>query len=193
MYNVLSSVKTFFNLQEIIVDNAIFRLFYRFTTGILILFCIIVSLDMGFYVPITCFASKSIPDNVLNTYCWIQSTYTIPGYHSQRVGVDVAHEGVGKTLPDQRVVFHNYYQWMHFYLLFQAIVFYIPHYLWKKIEKRRIQSIVQGLNQLIIVNPTVRGRKIENLAVYFDKTMHRNQRGDNLFSTGPMVSYGSHD
>ncbi len=40
--------------------------------------------------------SRTLQD-VLNTYCWIHSTYTIPSAFWKRIGFDVAHPGVDKT------------------------------------------------------------------------------------------------
>ena len=40
--------------------------------------------------------------DVLNTYCWIHSTYTIPSAFWKRIGFDVAHPGVDKTQVGQR-------------------------------------------------------------------------------------------
>ena len=33
-----------------------------------------------------CIHTKDIPEDVLNTYCWIHSTYTIPSAFWKRIG-----------------------------------------------------------------------------------------------------------
>ena len=63
---------------------------------------------------------------MLNTYCWIHSTYTIPSAFWKRIGFDVAHPGVDKTQDPLERRYHKYYQWVCFTLFFQAILFYIP-------------------------------------------------------------------
>ena len=36
--------------------------------------------------PSDCVHTKDIPEDVLNTYCWIHSTYTIPSAFWKRIG-----------------------------------------------------------------------------------------------------------
>ena len=70
--------------------------------------------------PIDCVHTKDIPEDVLNTYCWIHSTYTIPSAFWKRIGIDVAHPGIDKTVdPDERR-YVKYYQWVCFCLFFQV-------------------------------------------------------------------------
>ena len=76
-----------------------------------------------------CVHTKDIPEDVLNTYCWIHSTYTIPSAFWKRIGIDVAHPGIDKTIdPDERR-YVKYYQWVCFCLFFQVRTFnfYLPH------------------------------------------------------------------
>ena len=42
-----------------------------------------------------------------------------------------------------QVRYHKYYQWVCFTLFFQAILFYIPRYLWKTWEAGKIKMLVQ--------------------------------------------------
>ena len=70
--------------------------------------------------PIDCMHTKDIPEDVFNTYCWIHSTYTIPSAFWKRIGIDVAHPGIDKTVdPDERR-YVKYYQWVCFCLFFQV-------------------------------------------------------------------------
>lgn len=47
---------------------------------------------------------------------------------------EVPHPGVGPANKNDELVHHAYYQWVPFFLFFQAIFFYIPHYLWRNAE-----------------------------------------------------------
>ena len=74
------------------------------------------------HATIDCVHTKDIPEDVLNTYCWIHSTYTIPRALSLHVGHEVAHPGVLSSSDDdedeRRYV--SYYQWVGFTLFFQV-------------------------------------------------------------------------
>ena len=58
--------------------------------------------------------------DVLNTYCWIHSTYTIPSAFWKRIGIDVAHPGIDKTIDPEERRYVRYYQWVCFCLFFQV-------------------------------------------------------------------------
>lgn len=50
--------------------------------------------------------------------------------------------GVGSKQPIRK---HMYYQWVPFLLFGQAIMFYLTHLFWKKMENNRIHKLVTGL------------------------------------------------
>ena len=56
----------------------------------------------------------------MNTYCWIHSTYTIPSAFWKRIGIDVAHPGIDKTVDPEERRYVRYYQWVCFCLFFQV-------------------------------------------------------------------------
>lgn len=56
---------------------------------------------------------------MINTYCWITYTYTLPGQHGKAVGTHVASSGLGNEFEQDRT-FHSYYQWVPFTLFFQV-------------------------------------------------------------------------
>lgn len=62
-------------------------------------------------------------------------------------GDNVAYPGV-KTLNEangERKRLHKYYQWVYFVLIIQAILFYVPKYLWKVKEANRLQTMITNL------------------------------------------------
>ena len=58
------------------IDSAFFKLHYRTTSTILFICCILVTANNLIGKTIDCI-SDNIPGNVLNTYCWIMSTFSI--------------------------------------------------------------------------------------------------------------------
>jgi len=77
MFDVFGSVKGLLKLDSVCIDNNIFRLHYKATVIILIAFSLLVTSRQYIGDPIDCIVDE-IPLNVMDTYCWIHSTYTIP-------------------------------------------------------------------------------------------------------------------
>uniref|UniRef100_A0A1B0DHS3 Innexin n=1 Tax=Phlebotomus papatasi TaxID=29031 RepID=A0A1B0DHS3_PHLPP len=68
--------------------------------------------------PISCINDGAVPTHVINTYCWITYTFSIPGQHGRSIGTEVAHSGLGNDNAEK--TFHSYYQWVPFMLFFQT-------------------------------------------------------------------------
>lgn len=143
---VAGFVKVRYLVDKAVIDNSIFRCHYRITSALLFVCCIIVTannligklsslftvyiqiiLNMTFCNnigdPINCINDGAIPTHVINTYCWITYTYTLPGMHGQPVGTHVASSGLGNEYGQERT-FHSYYQWVPFCLFFQVNVYF---------------------------------------------------------------------
>lgn len=173
MYSAVNELKGIIKIGTLITDNAVFKLHYQLTCLILIVFSVIVSTNQFFGDPIDCFTSMAdeVPgDNVLDNYCWIHSTFTLPGSMNKKVGTDVIYPGVDKATPDQEKTYHSYYQWVCFFLFFQAVLFYIPRYLWKIIEGGKIRGILLGLNSAIFEDESYKDSKLNKLAAYMEST-----------------------
>ena len=149
------------------------KLHYRITTLLLFGSCVLVTaLDwIGNGNKITCVMEGnsddwSIPPAVINTYCYIMSTFTLPSQLAGDVGKNVAYQGVGTyNSKTEEVTIKAYYQWVPFILFFQACLFYIPHMLCKAWEGGKISGIISGLNSMVI-DRTERSSKQKVLAQY---------------------------
>ena len=120
MLSIFSSLKRGTKIRNLIIDSTIFRLHYSVSVTFMLAFSVIVTTRQYVGNPIDCIHTKDIPEDVLNTYCWIHSSYTIPSAFWKRVGIDVAHPGIDKTVdPDQRR-YVKYYQWVCFCLFGQV-------------------------------------------------------------------------
>lgn len=143
MFEIIRSVKGLLKSDSVIIDNKIFRLHYV-TTFILLAFSLFVTSNQYIGDPIDCIID-GIPSNVIDAYCWIYGTYTIPNKFRGVIGRDIIYPGVGNGLtPYNDVKYHKYYQWVYVVLFFQAILFYTPRYLWKMWEGNRIRSITRN-------------------------------------------------
>jgi hypothetical protein len=120
MLDVFRGLKGLIKISHVTIDSTIFRLHYSVSVSFLLAFSLIVTTRQYVGNPIDCVHTKDIPEDVLNTYCWIHSTYTIPSAFWKRVGIDVAHPGVDKTIDPEERRYVKYYQWVCFCLFFQV-------------------------------------------------------------------------
>jgi len=136
-------------------DSFVFRLHYQFTFTILWVASMMVVGQQ--YIDtsgsaIQCMLEKGIGvrGDVINSYCWIMSTFTLPRHYLQGdQNVDWIHPGVGPMREEEETIYHAYYQWVPFMLFFQAACFYLPHWIWKQLEGGKLENIILGLNEAI--------------------------------------------
>ena len=114
----------------------------------------------------------------MDTYCWIHSTFSVPVNEIGIAGEKGFYPGVASHSngPDdeQQLRYHKYYQWICFTLFFQAILFYVPRYLWKTWENGRIKMLVQDMNVPILDQETKRDR-IKLIIDYFTVNRRNHQ------------------
>lgn len=133
--------------KDVSIDNMIFRAHYRLTFVFILVCTVIVSSRQFVKEHISCISDAAV-SQVINSFCFFSSTFTITRLHndSLTVGTHVAHPGVGPYGPEDEVKYHAYYQWVPFVLFGQALLFYVPHLIWKKLENGRISNIVNNVN-----------------------------------------------
>merc|ERR1719186_1639189 len=101
---------------------------------------------------IECMHGGSIPDTVINSYCYIQGTFSVPRHYKDfntQVGNDVSQTGVGPYNP---------------------YMFYIPHIIYKAAEKGKVKNLLGSL-RLFQLNKDTRKDDENALAKYFVETM----------------------
>ncbi|XP_067131720.1 innexin shaking-B-like [Centruroides vittatus] len=146
MLDVLRGLKSLLKVSRVHIDNNVFRLHYTVTVLVLLAFCIIVTTKQYAGEPINCIRSTDIPETVINTFCWIHTTFTIPGAFDKIVGKEVPHPGIDASQDASNFKYHRYYQWVCFMLFFQAALFYIPRWLWRVWEGGKIQALMMDLD-----------------------------------------------
>ncbi|KFM65493.1 Innexin inx2, partial [Stegodyphus mimosarum] len=150
MDKLFGSLKNFLKINAVVIDNNVFRLHYRFTVLVLLAFSILVTSRQYIGDPIDCISRDDIPSKLLDSFCWIHSTFSVESAWHKKVGVEVPYPGVDKYTPEEKRVYHAYYQWVCFVLFLQAMLFYVPRYLWKMWEGGRIRALILGLNSPIM-------------------------------------------
>ncbi|GAB6025501.1 hypothetical protein CHUAL_011240 [Chamberlinius hualienensis] len=179
MFDVFGSLKSLVKLSDVVTDNGVFKLHYQVTSLFMVAFSIIVSTNQFFGSTISCLSAlQAIPTDVLNNYCWIHSTFTLPSKTT-----NVAYPGIDKSTSESEKEYHAYYQWVCFFLFFEAIVFYITRYIWKSMEGNKVKSLLLGLDIPIMKNKEVKTTKVQLLADFLVKTIghHRLYAGGYLF------------
>lgn len=175
MLGLFDSVKALLKLDSVCIDNNIFRLHYKATVVFLVTFSVLVTARQYIGDPIDCLVD-GVPLSVMDTYCWIHATFTLPEWSGGKIGTEVAHPGVGPQTSEQPR-YHKFYQWVCFVLVLQAGLFYTPRYLWKIWEGGRIKGLINGMNGQII--DEIASREHRNIIVSY---FIRNLRAFNLYA-----------
>ncbi|GFQ75209.1 innexin inx2 [Trichonephila clavata] len=152
--DLFAGLKSFFKTYVTAIDNNVFRLHYKVTAVVLIAFSILVTGRQYIGDPIDCISRDDIPPNLLDTFCWIRTTFSLPDAWFMKVSQEVPYPGVDKYTPGEKCVYHAYYQWVCFVLFLQTILFYIPRYFWKAMEGGCIKNLILGLNSPILPEET---------------------------------------
>uniref|UniRef100_A0A336LNF3 Innexin n=1 Tax=Culicoides sonorensis TaxID=179676 RepID=A0A336LNF3_CULSO len=174
MYKLLGGLKEYFKFQDIQTDNAVFRLHNVFTTVLLLTCSLIITATQYVGNPISCIVN-GIPTHVVNTFCWISSTFTMPDAFRRQVGLEIAHPGVSNDFNDENAKkYYTYYQWVCFVLFFQAVACYTPKFLWDAFEGGLMRTIVMGL-KLGICSEEEKCAKKQVLIEYLLKHLKRHK------------------
>jgi len=168
MLGLFKQLAAFLQLDPIWIDNSVFRLHYKATVIVYVTASLIVTSGQYIGDPIDCIVD-GVPSGLMDTYCWIHSTFSIPSRWNGTKGRDFPHPGISPhaALDDgQEVKYHKYYQWVCFVLFFQAALFYIPRYLWQTWEGGKIQMLVQKLQEPML-GPEEKSDQIGTIVKYF--------------------------
>jgi len=98
------------------------------------------------------------------------------------VGIDVPHPGVDKTRDERDKKHVKYYQWVGFCLFFQAILFYVPRWLWKNWEAGKIHALMMDLDIGVVQDVEKRQKKRLLLDYLADNLKHHNWWPTDTFS-----------
>ena len=122
---VKAAKKFRFGSTRTLCNNDFFsdRLCHRHTVKILLVFILLSTFKRLFYSPINCWIPAQLKryEKFMNRYCWIKGTYYAqPNYDEQHT--------FNVTSNNETLL--KYYQWVYFFLIFQAFLFYLPRMVW---------------------------------------------------------------
>ncbi|GFX84703.1 innexin inx1 [Trichonephila clavipes] len=170
MFDIIEKACTFSEFEKTKIDYAIFRLHYVFTAGLLFIFFVIVTTFQVAGNPLACEASGEETIPAIPAYCWIHSTFVIPKAFYKDVPEEIAHPGIDSTQDPKKFRYITYYQWVYFMLFFQAVLFYIPRWLWKTWERGKMRTLTKGFNNALLPGPKL-NEEFEALSRYLVKTL----------------------
>ena len=74
---------------------------------------------------------EGVNEKVLKQYCWMYSTFDIPA----------DFEGnCARQRQSDHPMYNSYYQWVSIFLVFQAMLFYLPRVVWLMLEGGKFMS-----------------------------------------------------
>jgi hypothetical protein len=123
MLDLFKSIRTLIKIEQVCIDNNVFRLHYKATVILLFTCSILVTAKQFFGDPISCIVDKDKDlQKAIETYCWIESTFSLPNRFGDKIGTQVPHPGIANYSPysDEETKYHKYYQWVCFTLFFQG-------------------------------------------------------------------------
>jgi len=172
---VTKATSSFLELKEVSIDNWGFKLFYKVTTTILVFCSILVTARQFFGEPIQCDAGSAadgIEGDVLNSYCWMYSTWNVPPQYKGACSAGGDYGGI--TIEEWNehrtsIVYNSYYQWVPLYLMFLAVLFYLPRLFWMLMEGGLMKFFGKGTTTRFIEDQE---EKKETLVNFFCKNIH---------------------
>lgn len=164
MLDIFSGLRLVVKRRSISIDNAIFRCHWFFTSTLLVSFSLVITARQYVGQPIECHSNSKIPDSLLNSYCWVQSTFIVPQACNQRANFEVPYPCIDNTR-GREIKILAYYQWVGMVLFIQGLLFHLPYYLWKVWENGLIKAITGGL-RVALLSDQERNKKKEIVVDY---------------------------
>jgi len=183
-------------LEKIETDNYVFRLHYKLTFPLFILFSAMLTATQYFGNPIDCMV-QGVPNSIVNTYCWTHGTYTIKDleHFTRREPTaeerehmrfydhpGMIHPGIRTHDPSRnRKQYYVFYQWVCFVLFLQGVSFFLPRFIWRTfVEGGKMKFLTSGMKELTTDDSVVEKRK-NRLIAGFRKLRGHNDKYAYIF------------
>lgn len=161
MIDLIRPLQSLVKLQTVHIDNIIFYVHYKTTVTFLIAFSILVASRQYFGEPIDCEFPK-YPQDYLNNYCYVQATFV-----RERSGI-YSHSPHAE---EEHVRYYGYYSWVSIALFVQAVLFYIPRYMWKGWEGGKLKHLSVDIRSPILSDECIEVHT-ERLLKYLYMQLH---------------------
>ncbi|ULM71689.1 viral innexin 6 [Diadegma fenestrale ichnovirus] len=171
MLNAFTLIRGLLGLHRSAIDTSFFRLHYKFTVGVLLIFSVLSHSREYFGEPMDCHFAE-YPHGSLNNYCAVQSTFipveSVKAGESSAMDKDITHPVVAGPKEKR---YYSYYQWVPVVLLIQAMFFYFPWYIWQSLENGRMKMLTGDLTAPVLRKDDME-EKTESLLDYVIMNMH---------------------
>ncbi|CAD5231881.1 unnamed protein product [Bursaphelenchus xylophilus] len=147
-------------------DDFVDRLSYFYTSSFLTMMAVLVSFKQFGGRPLECWVPAQFTaswEAYTEMFCWAKNTYFVP--FDEDIPVDIA---------DREYRQISYYQWVPFFLLIQAFLYYIPCLMWRLMSDKsgiRLNDIVQMATEKENIEPEYRLRTLESLARHIEAAL----------------------
>lgn len=121
MDNISGALKSFFKFRRFSTGGLVFKLHYRGTVAFLLMSCIVVAARQYVGDPINCIHGRDLPHDVINSFCWVHTTFSIRSAFLKRVDIDISYPGIENSERGEKPrKEYRYYQWVVFCLFLQV-------------------------------------------------------------------------
>lgn len=153
-------------------NNLVAKLHYKVTSSLLVILGFLVTSAVHFGNAISCVQNPEVvPTNVLHTYCWIHSTFTLPNMANIADDMDIYNIKSAAADRSPNPVHHGYYQWVCLVLIMQSIFFYLPRYFWRLYHGRFFAYLLGSDDPNVLTKYFISHKGTHHtIAVYFHFT-----------------------
>ncbi|KAF7637784.1 Innexin [Meloidogyne graminicola] len=159
-------------------DDPVDRLNYFVTSSLLTFFALMVSAKQYVGSPIQCWMPMEFKggwEQYAEDYCFIQNTYYVAP--EEEIPAEV-------TERDERQF--GYYQWVPIMLALQAVMFYLPNWIWKTLHQQSgvdLETAISDARSLRSMSSSKRHQEMIKLAQYLNETLelHETHRTPKYF------------
>ena len=178
MANLINDLAKYFTIDDINIDNVVFKLFYKGAVLMFFMGSLVGVLSQYFGEPINC-DFKGIDGEMASDYCWIHGSSYIPPQYQPHMKCIVDLEGIESAddAPDT-----SYYQWVTFMMMFQAGLALLPFKIWSMFEGGLMESFgLEGKTKIMVSEAESSDENgiyidlvLEKYVKYFKSIIHHN-------------------
>ncbi|CAL8126468.1 unnamed protein product [Orchesella dallaii] len=152
MFDIFGQIRALIKKGSVNIDNNIFSLHYRLTVLVIFMFSVIVGSRKYFGDPIDCTAPNDDIARIVDNFCWFNNFIIVPresgapfedNYHPVISNFEDLKD-LNKDFSKYKAKFLPEYQWIEFILFIQAVLFFLPRYLWRYCwENGRVKALTE--------------------------------------------------